>query len=235
MKRSSHGRTAGIAALLGLLTAGLGCSDSTAPVNPVQTVTKTGRTDNQQAAAGTTVAFSPEVTLLRANGEKAVGETVVFTVLSGGGSVSGGTVTTDIRGTARVGSWTLGPVAGPNTLSATANNVSVSFSAIGVPGPAADIVLAAGDEQTATVGTEVDTRPQVQAVDQYGNGVQGVTITWSVVSGGGSIVGQNTVLSEPDGYAAVGGWILGPTPGDNQLEAAATGFPTITFRATAVP
>ena len=60
-----------------------GCSDDPVSVDPVATVTKTSSTDNLQADAGTVVAKSPEVTLLRASGAKAVGETVTFTIEGG--------------------------------------------------------------------------------------------------------------------------------------------------------
>ncbi len=212
------------------------CSDDTAPNNPVATVNKTGSTDNQISTAGLALPTSPEVTVLRANGEKAEGETVTFVVLTGGGSVVGGVVQTDIRGVARPTEWILGPIASPpaNTLKATADGISVTFTAFGIAGPAAGLILSAGLEQTATVLTEVTIPPEVKAIDAFGNGVQGVTVDWQVTGGNGRILGSPPFLSEPDGLSSVG-WELGPFPGQNSLQATALGLGTVNFMATGTP
>ena len=212
-----------------------GCGDDPVAVDPVTVMKKTSLTDNQQAAAGTVVPRSPEVTLTTASGAKAVGETVTFTVEGGDGTVDGAVVVTGSRGTARVREWTLGRIAITNFLKATANGLEVTFSAIGTPGPAAAVVGTAGQEQTAQVNTEVAILPEVRVVDQFGNGVGGQPVQWQVVSGGGLVLGSGSTVSKSDGVAQVPGWQLGPTPGQNILEAAAPGFPPIQFTATAVP
>ena len=210
-----------------------GCSDDPVAVDPVTSVQKTGSTDNQQVAAGTVVPFSPEVALTTASGAKAVDATVTFTVEGGGGTVDGGVAVTDIRGLARVREWTLGQLAGPNSLKATANGLEVTFTAYGIAGPAAAVFSSAGEEQTAQVNTVVEIPPTVRVVDQFGNGVQGATVQWQVTGGGGQVIGSGSMVSEPDGLAQVQGWQLGPTPGPNILEAAVPGFPPVQFTATA--
>ena len=223
----------GVAVIGGVLLAA--CSSDPVTVDPVASVQKSGNTDNQQIAAGTVVTRSPEVTLTLASGALAVGETVTFAVESGGGSVTGAVATTDIRGKAVVRTWTLGPIAGANTLSATsANGIKVTFTAIGIPGPAATMVIGEGDEQSARIGTEVPVRPGVLVTDQFGNGVQGVTVVFTPL-GDSQVIGNPSVISEPDGMARAGGWQMGSTPGEQLLEAAATGFTPLTFSATATP
>jgi hypothetical protein len=212
-----------------------GCSDDPVSVDPVATVTKTGSTDNLQADAGTVVARSPEVTLLRASGAKAVGETVTFTIEGGGGVLDGAVAVTDSRGTARPRTWTLGQVAAQNLVKATANGIEVTFSAIGVPGPAATVSISEGDEQIAKVSTQVTILPEVMVADQFGNGVQGETVEWQVLSGGGMVIGSGSGTSEPDGLSRVGGWQLGDFPGTNLLEATVAGLTTVQFTATAIP
>lgn len=212
-----------------------GCSDDPVAVDPVTSVQKTGSTDNQQVAAGTVVPFSPEVALTTASGAKAVGATVTFTVEGGGGTVDGGVAVTDIRGLARVREWTLGQLAGPNSLKATANGLEVTFTADGIAGPAAAVFSSAGEEQTAQVNAGVAIPPAVRVVDQFGNGVGGLPVQWQVVSGGGLVLGSGSTDSRANGLAEVLGWQLGPTPGQNILEAAAPGFPVVQFTATAVP
>ncbi len=212
-----------------------GCSDDPVAVDPVTSVQKTGSTDNQQVAAGTVVPFSPEVALTTASGAKAVGATVTFTVEGGGGTVDGGVAVTDIRGLARVREWTLGQLAGPNSLKATANGLEVTFTADGIAGPAAAVFSSAGEEQTAQVNTEVAIPPAVRVVDQFGNGVGGLPVGWEVVSGGGLVIGSGSTDSRSNGLAEILGWQLGPAPVQNILEADALGFPVIQFTATAVP
>lgn len=212
-----------------------GCSDDPVAVDPVTSVQKTGSTDNQQVAAGTVVPFSPEVALTTASGAKAVGATVTFTVEGGGGTVDGGVAVTDIRGLARVREWTLGQLAGPNSLKATASGLEVTFTADGIAGPAAAVFSSAGEEQTAQVNTEVAIPPAVRVVDQFGNGVGGHPVQWQVVSGGGLVLGSGSTDSRSNGLAEILGWQLGPAPVQNILEADALGFPVIQFTATAVP
>ena len=209
-----------------------GCGDDPVTVDPVAELRKTGTTDDQQGVAGAVLPRSPEVTLIRASGAKAVGETVTFTVEGGGGTVDGAVAVTDIRGTARVREWTLGQIAGAaNFLKATAGGLEVTFTASVIAGPAAILVAAGGSGQTARVNTEVAIPPKVRVADQFGNAVLGETVQWQVVGGGGLVIGSSSGPSDKFGVARVQGWQLGPTPGQNILEAAIPGFPTVQFSA----
>ena len=90
--------------------------------------------DGQTTPAGTAVATPPSVTVKDSSGAPVPGEAVTFTVGSGGGSVTGGAATTDATGVAVVGSWTLGPGAGANTLVATSRGAvgsPITFAATG--------------------------------------------------------------------------------------------------------
>jgi hypothetical protein len=160
---------------------------------------------------------------------------VTFTVEGGGGIADGGVVVSDSRGTARIREWTLGQIATSNSLKATANGLEVTFTATGIPGPAANMLGSAGEEQTARVNAEVAIPPQVRVSDQFGNGVGGEPVQWQVVGGGGLVIGSGLVFSESDGLAQVQGWQLGSTPGPNLLEATIPGFPAVQFSATAIP
>jgi hypothetical protein len=87
--------------------------------------------NNQVAMAGTAVPVAPAVSVQDANGNPKAGAVVTFAVGSGGGSITGGTPTSNAAGLAAVGSWTLGPSAGTNTLVATTPGVApVTFTAI---------------------------------------------------------------------------------------------------------
>ncbi|MGE3527031.1 MAG: hypothetical protein AB7I33_14000, partial [Gemmatimonadales bacterium] len=96
--------------------------------------------DGQSAPAGGTVAVPPSVVVLDNTGSPVPGVAVTFAVASGGGSLTGGSTSTNASGIATVGSWTLGATPGTNTLTATAGGTGikgnpVTFTATGT-GPA---------------------------------------------------------------------------------------------------
>src|SRR5439155_1465781 len=83
--------------------------------------------NGQTATAGTAVPIDPSVIVRDANGNPVAGVSVTFAVAAGGGAVTPTTpVTTNASGVAAVTSWTLGPTAGPNSLTATATALTGS-------------------------------------------------------------------------------------------------------------
>lgn len=189
--------------------------------------------NGQTAVAGTAVAVKPSVKVLNGSGQPVANSPVTFVVASGGGSVTGGAQTTNASGIATVGNWTLGGVAGNNSLSATSSSVpggSVTFTATGTVGT---IAVYAGNGQSATVGTAVAVAPAVRILNAASQPVPNIPVTFQVVSGGGSITGP-TISTNSSGIATVGSWTLGPVAGVNSLSASAsltTGSP-VTFTAT---
>ncbi len=192
---------------------------ATGTVQPAAMVIHLG--NNQSATVGTQVVVAPAVRVTDAGSAPVQGVSVNFTVTGGGGTVAGGSATTDVNGVATVTSWTLGTIAGANALQASVASLpSVNFSATGTAGVATSIVVQAGDNQTALAGTQVAVAPSVKVRDVFANPVSLVTVTYAVTGGGGSITGaapQTSVL----GIAAVGSWTLGA--GANTLSATATG------------
>jgi adhesin/invasin len=194
--------------------------------------------DGQSAAVGTAVATAPSVLVTDASDNPVAGVVVTFVVVSGGGSLTGATATTDDSGIATVGSWTLGTGAGANKMTATGSGISgapVSFAATGVAGAAAKIVLHAGNAQSARVGTAVAIAPGVLVTDAYDNPVPGILVTFTVASGGGSVTG-GLATSNTSGIATVGSWTLGTGAGANSLSASSAGLSgsPVTFTATGV-
>ena len=57
-------------------------------------------------------------------------------------------------------------------------------------------------------------QPSVLATDAYANPVSGVTVTFEVASGDGSVTGPIQVTGD-NGAAFVGSWTLGPDLGPN--------------------
>jgi 5-hydroxyisourate hydrolase-like protein (transthyretin family) len=190
--------------------------------------------DNQAGAAGSAVAVAPSVIIKDANGNPVAGVSVTFSVASGGGSVAGATVATNSAGIASVGSWTLGPAVGVNTLTATSGSLAaVTFTATANAGAPASLAKNSGDTQTAIAGSAVATAPSVIVKDATGNPAAGVTVTFTVASGGGSVTGA-TASTNSAGIATVGSWTLGLTAGANSLTASAAGLGAVTFTATSI-
>jgi len=99
--------------------------------------------NNETTAVGRSVPIAPSVIAEDSSGNSVAGVNVTFAVIAGGGSIGGANPTsTNGSGIATVSSWTLGPSAGLNTLTATANGLPgspVTFTATdtGVPPPPA--------------------------------------------------------------------------------------------------
>lgn len=176
----------------------------------------------QAAPAGSNVGDPPSVIVRDAAGIPVSGLAVTFTVTAGGGSVVGSPATTDANGIATLSSWRLGPQSGLNTVTATATNLpTVTFNATGTAGTATTVVAHAGNNQVALQGTPVPLAPTVKVTDANGNPVAAAVVTFSVLSGGGSVSGANQ-LTDALGLASAGSWTLGPTA-PNTLLATVTG------------
>jgi adhesin/invasin len=195
--------------------------------------------NNQTGTVGTAVAIAPSVIVKDASNNPIGGVTVTFAVASGGGSVTPLSATTDASGIATAGSWTLGSAPGVNTLTATSVGLlgsPVTFTATGNAGPATTIAINAGNNQTATVGTAVAIAPSVIVKDASNNPIGGVTVTFAVASGGGSVT-PFSAMTNVSGIATVGSWTLGAVSGVNTLTATAAGLTgsPVTFTATGTP
>lgn len=193
----------------------------------------------QSAQVTTAVGTPPAVRVTDAHGNPTANVNVVFAVATGGGAITGAAQSTGIDGTATVGAWTLGASAGVQTLTATAAGLEGSpivFTAIATSGAAAAVSAQAGDQQAATAGAAVTTAPAVKVVDAHGNAVSGVTVTFAVASGGGSIT-DAMQTTKAGGVATAGTWILGTKAGVNTLTATAAGLQgsPVTFTATGTP
>lgn len=194
--------------------------------------------NGQSAVAGQPVVTAPSAIVRDAFNNPVAGVSVTFAVASGGGQITGSAQTTNAAGIATVGSWTLGNTAGPNSLSVTSTGLTgspLTVSATGTPGTATTIVINGGNSQSAPAGTNVAIAPSARVTDANGNGVPGVTVTFAVSGGGGSIAG-GTPATNASGVATITSWTLGNAVGGNSLSATApglTGSP-LNFTATGV-
>lgn len=220
---------------LALCLAAGACGDVLLPPDSrPSAITKTGG-DAQSAVAGG-ILPQPLVVRVADNQQRPVeGQTVVFTVVSGGGSVTPASALTGSDGQASA-NWTLGGATGPQSVQAQVTgdgipaSLVVTFAATAVSGSGATLVLVSGDNQTAAVGSALPDSLVVRVVDPLNNPVAGVEVHWAA-AGGGSI-SPETGVSDGNGLAAAER-VLGKTSGTQTAEASSGTLGSVTFTHTA--
>lgn len=188
--------------------------------------------DNQVGVAGSPLAQHITVKVTDEHGTPLRGVTVAFEV-TGGGSVDAPVDVTDTDGFAGA-AWTLGASPGIGAQLATAKIdgtaiAPVTFTARVVT----QVVKGAGDQQTAEVGNAVAEAPTVVIRDASGEPVAGMTVLWTVTSGGGWVESPSS-LTDANGVASMP-WKLGYRVGSvDSLEASIARQVEATFSATGV-
>ena len=177
------------------------------------------------------VAVNPAVQVSDAFGNPSAGVPISFELTVLGSVITGAELVTDGNGRAAVGSWTIGPDAIRYGIRAKlASGAAALFEAQGIP---ATVTAVAGVGQTANAGTAVAVPPAVRAAREDGSPLPGVTVNFVVVDGAGVVQGGSQVTGA-NGIASASGWILGPTPGQNRLEAQLNGPQVVPFTATGI-
>ncbi|GLC26316.1 hypothetical protein rosag_28290 [Roseisolibacter agri] len=208
------------------------CDNSSEPSTPSAVTSVT--TNPIAAQARGVVPVTVRVTA--SNGRALAGQTVTFTVAGGGGAVAPATATTNDAGDATT-QWTLGGTVGVQTLNAQVGSLTpLTITANVTAGAPASVAVSAGNTQTGAVNSALATRPAVVVRDAANNPVAGVTVNFTVTSGGGSVP-AGTIITDASGVATGPQWTLGPTAGAQTLQATVlangvTGNP-VTFTATA--
>ena len=93
------------------------------------------------------------------------------------------------------------------------------------------LTIVRGSGQTGSTGLPLGEAFTLRAVDNIGRPVQGVSVTFTVTAGGGTVGGSSSqqVATGADGLAEV---TLTPGSGSNTVSARAPGLATVTFSAT---
>jgi hypothetical protein len=123
---------------------------------------------NRTAAVGTTIPAGLVVSVTDASGHAVTGASVAFAVTGGNGSTSPRIATTGANGQATA-AWTLGTIAGDNVITASVSGVttSVTFHAMGTPGPTSTLSLS---PPSLRLPVSVDSgRIAAASLDSFGN------------------------------------------------------------------
>jgi hypothetical protein len=220
----------GMTALLGM-TAIAAC-DSTKP-RPVVDIVPAGG-NGESGIAGVPMGNLQYAKAVDVDGAGIAGVTVNWMVSVGGGSIATSSSVTNDEGKATPGPWTLGQIAGTNSLTASVPGLekTLLIFATGHPGPPAIVTPQSGNNQVTSAGAPVPVNPSVRVTDQFSNPVSAVAVTFTVSSGGGS-VSSTLANTNINGIASSGGWTLGPESGTHTLTATISGASPATFTATA--
>ena len=191
-------------------------ADATLPPVPATVSIISG--DNQTGVTGEALANPFVVEIHNQNSDLMEGVTVTFAVSAGGGSLSDTSVKTDANGLAQ-STLNLGSSASTNTVEASVEGLSqtVVFNAEATfpPPMATSLEVISGDDQTGLTGETLMNPVVVEVHDQYGDPMEGVTVTFTVTAGDGTL-STITAMTDTNGQAEIT-LTLGSDPGTNTV------------------
>ena len=198
------------------------------PSLPMATSLEVFSGDNQTGLAGEALTNPFVVEIRDQNGNPLGGVTVTFTISAGGASLSDTSVDTGANGLAQ-STLTLGSDPGTNTVEVSAEGISQMpvFSAeatLPPPMPTA-LSIISGDNQTSLTGETLMNPFVVEVRDQYGDPMEGVTVTFTVTAGDGTL-STITATTDANGQAEIT-LTLGSDPGTNTVDFSVEGIAEI--------
>ncbi|HET7234465.1 MAG TPA: leishmanolysin-related zinc metalloendopeptidase [Longimicrobium sp.] len=214
--------------------AAAGSVQATVAQVPTQ-IQKTGG-DQQAGTISGALAAPIAVKVMDRLGAGVPGVTVSFAVTTGGGGASAATAVTDAEGRAAI-NWTLGGSQGAQSLTVAVPGAPALapavFTATAVAQNVGGVFPTRIDDVAGMVNADLTPTPAVVVRNNVGVPLAGVSVTFAVASGGGSVTGA-TVLTNASGVATLGRWRLG-SAGINTVTATVNGAGftnnPVTFRA----
>lgn len=187
---------------------------ATARALPVVTTITFNQGAGQSARVGSNVATSPQILVRDQYNQPMANVTINFTPAA---DVATSSATSNALGLASPGTWRLS-LAGTNTLTASSAGITGTLTATGVAPVPTTITFNQGAGQSARVGSNVATNPQVRVMDQFNLPLSGVTVSFTPAAN----VGLATAVTNNNGDASPGSWRL-VVAGLNTLTASAGG------------
>ena len=202
---------------------------------PVPTTLSIISGDNQTGLTGALLANPFVVEVRDENGNPLERVIVAFVVSAGGGSLSDTNVDTDTNGLAQ-SILTLGSDPGTNTVDVSVEGIVKTeiFNAEGTLPPPIPTTLSivSDDNQTGLTGETLADPFVVDVHDQYGDPIEGVMVTFTVLGGDG-VLSTETTMTDANGRAEIT-LTLGAEPGEYTVEVSVEGVAeTVTFNAIA--
>ncbi len=166
------------------------CGDASGPkTGPPANVAPLAGDAQPSPEVGTKLPLPLTIKVTDAQGRNVPGATVVWSTSSG--SLSASTLLSSVDGVASV-EWTLGPLVGTQTATATVTGVSpVTFSQRAVAGPLAQIILTRDTVELLGIGDAF--RMNARPADRFGN---------TVLSGGSTIESADTAIVTAENFGS---------------------------------
>jgi len=164
------------------------------------------------------------------SGNGVVGGTVTFSVPANSGTFNPVSVVTDSKGRAQT-FYTSGTKSGAISITVTSGTLHQGMSETVQPGPAIGLTVVSGNSQKAAAGTTLVAKLVAKVVDSFGNGIPGVSVTYSDGGVGGSFA-TSPVTTDSLGKATVA-YTLPPTAQVVHITASASGVGSVNFTETA--
>ncbi len=189
--------------------------------------------NNQSAPAGTQLPIPLQAGLIdpyTGNAIDQAGIPVTFTVSPKGGMFSTPKTQTNGSGVAST-NYTLSKTPGVYTITAASKGyASATFTVTATGSAPASIAIASGNNQSGPVKSSLKSPLKVKVKDAAGNGVAGISVTFSD-GGAGGMVSPATVTTDSEGFASTT-YTTGTKAGAISITASVTGIPSASFKAT---
>ena len=197
---------------------------------PVASLTRISG-DGQSALVNQAFAAPLVVEARDQQGQPVAGLTIAYALVSGPAILGSATAVTGADGRASILA-TAGATVGPVVIRATLLEFTVTFNlTVGIP--VSSMTKVGGDGQSAVVNQDFGAPLVVELRDQQGTVVQGAAVTFAVISGPATIVGNATVTTASSGRASV---TIRAGAAAGAVAVRATSFTlTTTFNLTVVP
>ena len=195
-------------------------SETSAAGPPAKMTVPSG--NNQSAGPNTALAAPVVVKVMDANSFGVPGVTVTFTDNGAGGTFVATSLITNSIGNVAA-QYTTGTKAMKVTITASTAGLHVNAVEHCVAGPAANIAITSGNNQSGAAGTQLPAALTVLVTDQYGNPVSGNNVNFSDGGAGGSFAYGNPVVTGTKGTASQL-YTLPSVPGTITIKATATGI-----------
>ena len=180
----------------------------------------------QTASVGNPLPVAPAVLVVDAFQNPVPNVPVSFRVTAGSGSIGGGDAVTNAEGIATVGSWTLGVVAGENTLSAVVSGLPpIAITATGIPRAPNALVIIDALPVALRSGVRITGDVAVKLVDNFGNTVpQSSVAVRAVVTPTAGRLSTTLIATGSDGIARFDGAALSGPVGTYTVRFEANGL-----------
>ena len=202
------------------ITAAAGAASGSVNLSVTQLATMLEKVsgDGQLGPAGEPLPESLVVQVHDRLGNPAIGVPVEFQIIEGGGTPTPAQTETDVQGRAST-TWTLGALAGEaqavRSFLSFSVGQGVNFEATAVPGLPGEIVVVSGDGQAAPRLSTLLDPLTVRVEDRFQNPVEGVTVEFAAIAGGGFV--QPSSTSTDVAGLATTQWTLGAPLGDQSV------------------